>query len=64
MRKIDQLRRDFPDLKWTYEWPSIWKNDAGWQVQGFSCVSIGPSGGETYYTEYRRSDNGQWVILI
>lgn len=65
MRKINQLRKMFPTLQWWYEWPSIWKNSAGWQVQGFARLSPKYDGDdESYITVYYRSDNNQAVFLL
>lgn len=60
-RVIDRLRQLYGGT-WTYEWPSVWKNADGWEVQAFSRVSIDPGGSESYYTEYRRSDTGEHIF--
>ena len=59
-RTIEKIRRQFPDLKWHYEWPSIWKNDAGWEIQAFSSYSPQYDGDDdTFRSVYIRSDTGQ-----
>ena len=58
-RMIEQIRCAFPDLKWTYEWPSTYKSSAGWDITGYSCLSYGEDSGG--WTEWRRSDTGELV---
>lgn len=60
-RIIDALRRAFPGMKWRYEYPSRWCNDAGWNVTGYSVLCGYDD--DTFRTEYRRSDTGEVVSL-
>lgn len=59
-RIIEKIRRQFPGLKWRYEWPSIWKNDAGWEIQAFSQFTPCSDMCDDCFTSvYIRSDTGQ-----
>lgn len=60
-RIIDSLRKQFGGV-WTFEHPCYWNNAAGWSVTAYSRCNIDPGGGESYSTEYRRSDTGRVVF--
>lgn len=63
MRIIDQLRKAYPNVTWTYARARFrWLSSAGWCVQAFGVLTnCCYNGCDHSRTEYRRSDTNDVV---
>lgn len=59
-RVIEHLRRQFPHLQWTYEWPSCWKASNGWEIQAYSQMGWTDDDWSTVYYLQRSDRVERW----
>lgn len=62
-RVINQLRKAYPDLTWTYNHQTgVWENSAGWHVRAVSQFSpLWDGDDDTFETRYLASNTGEIV---